>query len=178
MVPNVDSAAAQVRTCFELPCTLRGNSPPRRMMDTCTAGANTIDLLLDVVVSAGEVLRSGTAVGDAVSSSWPRDRTGGATDVPAVVAADIAAAAAAIGAAVVVAAVAIQDASVADGPVAGCNFDHRRGGLAHGLHLQPRFGRRPHGRWLARGLRHSSSVDPTGSSPPEHFLFPGLSDQV
>ena len=62
-MPNVDSAAALVRACFELPCPLRGNAPPRRSADACAAGANTTDLLPDVVVSAGEALRSGTAVG-------------------------------------------------------------------------------------------------------------------
>ena len=186
MVPNVDSAAALVRACFELHCTLRGNAPPRRSVDTCAAGVNTTDLLPDVVVSTGEALRSGTAVEEVVSTSWPRNRTAGAADVPVVVTADIAAATAAIGTAIVVAAVAAQDASVADDPVAGCDLDHRRGawlsvcrgGLAHRLHLQPRFGRRPHGQWLARGLRYSSSLDPTESSPPEQAHFPGLSDQV
>ena len=127
MVPNVDSAAAPVRACFELPCTLRGNAPPRHSVDTCAAGANTADLLSDVVVSAGEALRSSSAVGEVVSPSWPRDRTAGAADVPAVVTADITAAAAAIGADVVVATVAAQDASVADDPVAGCDLDRRRG---------------------------------------------------
>ena len=70
---------------------------------------------------------------------------------------------------------------VADDPVAGCDLDHLRGaclsvclaGLAHGLHVQPRFGQR-----LARGLRHSSSLGPTGRSPPEQAHFPGLLDQV
>ena len=155
MVPNTDDAAALVRACFELPCTLRGNVPPRR-----SVGAIATAVLPDVVVSAGEALRSGTAVGEVVFPSWPRDRTADAADVPAGVIADIAASAAAIRAAVVVAAVAAQDASAADGPVAGCDLDHRhgawlsvcRGGLAHGLHLQPRFGRRPHGQRLVRGL--------------------------
>ena len=180
MVPNTDDAAALVRACFELPCTLRGNAPPRRSIDTCAAGANTSDLLPDAVVSAGEALRSSIVVGEVVSPSWPRDRTAGAADIPIVVTADIpivatadiaAAAAAAMGAAVVAA----QGASVADDPVAGCDLDHRRGawlsvcrgGLAHGLHLQPRSGRRPHGQPLARGLRPSTSLDPTRSSPPE-----------
>ena len=184
MVPNTDSAAVLVWACFELPCTLRGNAPPRRIVDTCAAVANKTNFLPDVVVSAGEALRSGTAVGEVVSLSWPRDRTADAVNVSAVVIADIAAAAAAIGAAVVdgaVAAVATQDASVADDRVAGCDLDRRRGawwsvycgGLAHGLHLQPRFGRRPHGQRLARRVRHSSSLDPTESSPPEQSLPPG-----
>ena len=189
MVPNVDSAVALVRACFELPCTLRGNAPPRRSVDTCAAGANTTDLLPDVVVPAGEALRSGTAVGEVVSPSWPRVCTAGAADVSVVMTADIATAAAAMGA--VVAAVeaavpamgavdvAAQGVSVADGHAAGCDLDHRRGawlslcrgGLAHRLHLQPRFGRHPHGQRLALGLRPSSSVDPTEALRPGNPIF-------
>ena len=150
---------------------------------TCAAGANATDLLPDVVVSAGEALRSGTAVGEMVSPSWPRGCTAGATDAPSVVTADIAVASVAgMGAADVAA----QGASVADDPVAGCDLGHRRGaclsiclaGLAHGLHLQPRFGRCPRQQRLARGLRFSSSLSPTGSSPPEQAHFPGLLNQV
>ena len=180
MVPNTDSAAALVETCFELPCTLRGNSPPCRSVDTCAADANTTDLLPDVVVSAGEALHSGTVVGEVVSPSWPRDRIADTADVSAVVTVDIAAAAAAIGVAVVygtVAAVAAQDAFVADDSVVGCDLGHLRdawlsvgrGGLAHGLHLQPRFGCRPHGQRLARALRYFSSFDPTESSQVFHI---------
>ena len=148
MVPNIDSATALVQACFELPCTLRGNASPRRSIDTCAAGANTTDLLLGDVVSTGEALLSGTAVGEVVSPSWPRDRTAGTADVPVVVTMDTADATAdAMGAV----AVATQGAAIVDDPVAGCDLDHRRGawlsvcrgGLAHGLHLQPRFGRRP-----------------------------------
>ena len=62
MVPNTDSAAALVRVCFELPCTLRGSAPPRRSVGTCAAGASIIDLLPDIVVSDGETF-PGTAVG-------------------------------------------------------------------------------------------------------------------
>ena len=141
MVPNTDSAAALVRACFELPCTLRGSAPPRRSIGTCAAGANTTDLLLDVVVSAGEALRSGAAAREVVSPSRLRNRAADATDVSAAEAVDIAAAAAAIG------------VTIVDGTVAGCDLDHRhgawlsvcRGALAHGFHLQPRFGHRPHG---------------------------------
>ena len=82
MVTNTDDAAALVRACFELPCTLRGNSPPRRTANTCAAGANATDLLPDIVVSAGEALRSGIAVGKVVSPSWPRGCTAGAADDP------------------------------------------------------------------------------------------------
>ena len=129
MVPNTDSAAALVWACFELPCTLRGSAPPCRSVGTCAAGARTTELLPDVVVSAGETLRSGTAVEEAVSPSWPRDRAADAADVSAAVVADIAAAAAAAAAmgAAVVAAAAAQGASVAGDPVAGCVLDHRRG---------------------------------------------------
>ena len=167
-MPNTDSAAGLVRACFELPCNLRVSAPPRRSVGTCAAGANT-DLLPDVVVSAGEALRSGTAVGEVASPSWPRDRTADAGGVSAAVDPDIAAAAAAaIGAAVVdgaVGAVAALDTSAVDEPVAGCDIDHRRGawlsvcrgGLAHMLHLQSRFGRRLGGQRLAQRLTHSSS---------------------
>ena len=189
MVPNTDSAAELMRACFELPSTLRESALPRCSVDTWAAGARTTDLLPDVVVSAGEVLRSGTAVGEVVSLSWSKDRTADAADVSAVVTVDIAAAAAAIGVAVVdgaVAAVAAQGTSVEGDPVAGCDLDHPRGawlsvcrgGLAHGLNRQPRFGRRPHGQGLARGLRHPSSLGPTGSSPPEQSFFPVLSHQI
>ena len=187
MVRNTDSAAALVRACFELPCTLRRNVPPCRSVDTCVAGADTTDLLPDVAVSAGEALRSGTAVGEVVSPSWPRGHAADAVDVSAAVAAGIATAGAAVWMTVVdgaVAAVAAQDASVADDPVAGFDLDYRsgawlsvgRGGLAHGLHLQPRFGRRPHEQRLARGLRHSPSLGPTGISLPQRSLLPGLSN--
>ena len=188
IMPNTDSAAALVRACLELSCTLRGSAPPRRSVGTCAAGSHTTDLP-DVVVSAGEALRSDTAVGEVVSPSRPRDRAADAVGVSSAVTADIAAAAAsAMGAAVVAAVAAMRAAAVAaqGASVAGCDLDHPRGaslsvcrgGLAHGLHLQPRFGRRPHEQRLARGLRHSSSLDPTGSSPPEQSHLPGLSNQV
>ena len=122
MVPNTDSAAPLVWVCFELPCILRGSAPPRRSIGTCAAGANTIDPLADIVVSAGEALHSDTAVGEVVSSSWRRDRLADAAGDPAVAAADIATAAAvAMGAPVVdgiVGVVAALDASVADNPAA------------------------------------------------------------
>ena len=161
-----------------MPRTLRGNAPSRSSVDTCAAGANTTDLPDVIVSAAGEVLRSGTVFGEVVSPSWPRDRAVDAADVSAAVAAGIATAGAAVGAAVLdgaMAAVAAQDASVADDSLAGCDLDHRhgawlsvcRGGLAYGFHLQPRFGRRPHGQRLARGLRYFSSLNLTGSFPPE-----------
>ena len=129
MAPNTDSAAALVRACLELLCTLPGSAPPRRSVGTCAARANTTDFLPDVVVSAGEALHSDTAVGEVVSSSWPRDRAADAANASSTAAADIAAAAAAIGAAVdgPVGAAAALDASVVDDPLAGCDLDHRRG---------------------------------------------------
>ena len=72
MVPNTDDAAALVRPFSEFPCTLRGNAPPRHTANACAAGANATDLLPNIVVSTGEALRSGTAVGEVVSPSWPR----------------------------------------------------------------------------------------------------------
>ena len=150
MVPNTDDAAALVWPCFEFPCTLRGNAPPRRTADACAAGVNATDLLPNIVVSTGEALRSGTAAGEVVSPSWPRGCTAAAA--AAAKGATVVASVAAMGEAGVAcvtamgaAGVAAQGASVADDPVAGCGLDHRRGAwlsicrgnLAHGLHLPP-----------------------------------------
>ena len=177
---HTDMAAGLVRACVELPCSLWGSPPLRRSVGTCAAGVNTTDPLPDCVVSACEVLRSGTAVGEMASPSRPRDRTADAADVSVAVAPDIAAAAAVIGAAVVdgvVGAVATLDASAAYDPVAGYDLDHHRGawlsvcrgGLAHRLHLQPRFGRRPHyfagGCWPLNALRFISRVGVVHRSP-------------
>ena len=160
---------------------MRRSASPHRTADTCAASSSATDLLPDVVDSAGEELRSGTADGEVVSPSWPRDLTDDAA-VPAVVTANIAAGAAvAASAAMGAAAVAVRGTSVA-----GCDLDHRRGaclslslaGLAHGLHIQPRFGLCPNGQRLARELMHSSSLGPTRSSPLEQAHFPGLSNQV
>ena len=60
MVPNTDIAAALVRACFELPCTLRGSAPARRSVGTGAAGANTTDL--PDVVSAGEAPHFGAVL--------------------------------------------------------------------------------------------------------------------
>ena len=112
---------------------------------------------------------------------------------PAAVAVDVAAAAAATRRANVVAAVTamgvagaaparevrVEDAPVADVVVYG----HCRGacpsaclaGLVHGLHLQPRIGRCPHRQRPAHGLRGSSALDLTETSPPEQAQLPGLS---
>ena len=114
-----------------------------------------------------------------VSPSCPRDRAADTADVSAAVASGIDAAASAIGVAVTdgfVGAVAALDASITDDSVASCNLDRRRGawltvchsGLAHRLHLQPRFVCHPHGQQLARGLRHYSFLFyPIESSTPE-----------
>ena len=90
-----------MRACFKLPCTLRGNAPSGRRVNTCTAGANTTDTLPDVVVCDFKALRSDTVIGEVISPSWPRDHTADTADVSAVVAADITATTAAVGAAVV-----------------------------------------------------------------------------
>ena len=155
MVPNTDNAAPLVRACSELPCTLWGSTPPHRSVDTYAAGANTTDLLPDVVVSTGEALHSDTAVEEVVSPRWPWEFAADAADVFAVAAADIAAAATAMGAVVVdgtMGVVATLDAFVVDDPTAVCDLDHRRGawrsacrgGPGHGLCLWPRHCRLPH----------------------------------
>ena len=66
MVPDTGSTVPLVRACSEFPCTLRGSSPLRRSVGTCTAGANATDLFPDIVVSAGETRPSDTAVGEVV----------------------------------------------------------------------------------------------------------------
>ena len=80
---------------------------------------------------------------------------------------------------------AAQGASAAD-VLADCSHDHRRGArlsacladLVHGLHLQSRFGRRPHGRRLTRGTGRFFSSVPTGTSPREPAHFPVISTQI
>ena len=62
MVSYTDSAAPLVRGCSELTCTLRGSAPLRRSVSTCAAGANATYPLPDVVVFAGEALRSDTTI--------------------------------------------------------------------------------------------------------------------
>ena len=114
MVPNRDSESPLVRACSELPCTLRGSVFARHSVGTCAAGANTTDFFPDVVVYAGEALHSDIDVGQVVLPSWPKDCAGGAADVSAAAAADIATAAAAKGTADV------------DG-AAVCDLDHRGG---------------------------------------------------
>ena len=134
--------------------------------------------------------RGWAADGEAFSPSCSRGWTAGAA-VPAIVTAEIAAGAdagagVAMRATVVasprVAGAAARGASAADVLAADCGPDHRRGarlsaclaGLVHGLHLQSRFGRRPHGRRLTRGTGPSFSFVPTETFPREPANFPGL----
>ena len=144
--------------------SLRGNAPPRRTPDTLRA-AGEPDLLPDVVVYAGGALflaAAGGVVFSGCSRSWA---AGGA--VPVKTAADTAAAAAVAMRTTVatsprVAGAAAYGASAAD-VLADGGPDHRRGArlracpadLVHGLHLQSRFGRRPHGQRLTRGTARS-----------------------
>ena len=149
--------------------SLRGNAPSRRTTDTLRA-AGEPDLLPDVVVYAGGALFL-AAAGEVVFPSCSRGWAGGGA-VPAVVTAEIAAGTAAAAAAAMrttvatsprVAGAAAHGASPADVLVDG-DHDHRRGArlsacpvdLVHGLRLQSRFGRRPHGQRLTRGTGRSS----------------------
>ena len=129
-----------------------------------------------------------------VSPSWPRASEASAdTAVLAAVAVDVAAAAA-MRATVVAAVAAMGEAGAAadrgvpaeGSPVADVvGYDHCRGacpsdclaGLVRELHLQLRFCRYPHGQRPAPGLRHSSVLSLTETSPPEQAQLPGLSDQ-
>ena len=159
------------------------------------------DLLPDVLISAGDALFL-AAVGEVVfpscSRGWAADgevlspscSRGWTTDtaVPVVVAAEIvaAAAAAAMRATVVasprVAGAAARGASVADVLAADYGHDHRRGarlsaclaGLVHGLHVQSRFGRRPHWQRQTRGTGRSFSLVPIETSSREPAYFLGL----
>ena len=117
-----------------------------------------------------------------VSPSWPRVRRASAdAAVPAAVAVDVAVAAAAARRATVVVAVAAMGVAGAaaarevraeDAPHANVvGYDHSRdacssaclAGLVHGLHLQPWFGRCPHGQWRGSTIREGG--DTTISSP-------------
>ena len=69
MMPRTDDAVARMRA--QLPCSPRGNAPPHRTTDIEPA-ASAADRLPDDVVSAGEALRYGTAVGEVASPSWSR----------------------------------------------------------------------------------------------------------
>ena len=69
MMPRTEDAVVRMRA--QLLCSPQGNTPPHRTTDTEPA-ASAADRLLDDVVSAGEALRSGTAVGEVASPSWSR----------------------------------------------------------------------------------------------------------
>ena len=69
MMARIDDAVAWMRA--QLPCSPRRTAPPHRTTDTELA-ASAADRLSDDVISAGEALRYGTAVGEVVSPSWPR----------------------------------------------------------------------------------------------------------
>ena len=69
MMPRTGNPVVRVRA--QLPCSLRGNAPPHRTADTGPV-ASAADRLPDDVVSAGEALHYGTAVGEVASPSWFR----------------------------------------------------------------------------------------------------------
>ena len=69
MMPRTDDAVARMRA--QLLCSPQGNVPPHRTTDTKPA-ASAADRLPDDVVSAGEALCYGTAVGEVASPSWSR----------------------------------------------------------------------------------------------------------
>ena len=131
----------------------------------------------------------------AVGVVLPRCSRGWTADgaVPAVVTAKNAAGTAAAAAATMpatiatsprVAGAAAHGASATD-VLADYGHDPRRGArvsacpvdLVHGLHLQSRFGCRPHGQRLTRGTGRSCS-DPTGTSPREPAHVPVLSNRI
>ena len=107
--------------------------------------------------------RGWAADGEVFSPKCSRGWTDGAAvpaDVTTKIAAGAGAGAAAAMRAIVAASpqaagAAARGASAADVLAADCGHDHHRGaclaGLVHGLHLQSRFGRRPHGQRLMRG---------------------------
>ena len=145
--------------------SLRGNAPPHRTADILRA-AGEPDALSHVVVYAGGALFLAAAGGVVFPSGSRGWAAGGA--VPVKIAAGTAAAAVAMRSTVAtsprVAGAAAHGASVADVLADGGPY-HRRGvrltvcpgGLCHGLHLQSRLGRRPHGQRLTRGTRRSCS---------------------
>ena len=163
MVPYMNVASVRAW----LSHSLRGNAPPRRTADTLRAAGEPD--LPDVVVYAGGahfLTAAGGVIFPSCSSGWAG---GGAVSVK--IAAGTAAAAVAavamrttVATSPRVAGAAAHGASVAD-VLADGGPDHRRGarltaclaGLCHGLHLQSRFGRRPHGQRLTRGTGRSCS---------------------
>ena len=147
--------------------SLRGNAPPRRTADTLRAAGEPD--LPDVVVYAGGALFL-AAAGGVVFPSCSRGWAGGGA-VPGKIAAGTAAAAVAavamrttVATSPRVAGAAAHGASAAN-VLTGGGHDYRHGarlsacpaGLVHGLHLQSRFGRRPHWQRLMRGTGRSSS---------------------
>ena len=162
-----------------------GNALPCRTADTWRA-ASVTDLPPDVVVSAGDVLFL-AAVREVVFHSCFRGWAGGGEVLfPSCFrgwTADAAApAVATVMASSRVAGAAARGASAADVLGTDCGHDHHRdarlsaclASLVHGLHLQSRFCRRPHGRRLTRGTGRSFSFVPTETSPREPAHFPGL----
>ena len=69
MMPHTDGAVARMPA--QLLCSSLGNPTPHRTTDTEPA-TSAADRLPDDVVSAGEALRYGTAVGEVASPSWSR----------------------------------------------------------------------------------------------------------
>ena len=152
-----------------LSSSLRENASPRRTADTLRAAAGEPDLLPDVVVYAAGALflaAAGGEVSPRCSRGWA---PGGA--VPSAVTVEMAAGTAAAAAVAMrttaatsprVAGAASHGASAAD-VLAHGGHGHRRGArlsafpahLVHGLYLQSRFGRRPHGQRLTRGTGRS-----------------------
>ena len=147
------------------------------------------------MVYAGGALFLATADGVVFPSCSRGWAAGGAVPAdPAVVTAEIAA-----GTAAAAAAAAAMRTTVATSPrVAGAaahgasaadvldddGHDHRRGArlsacpadLVHGIHLQSRFCRRPHGQRLTRGTGRSCS-NATGTSPREPAHVPVLTNR-
>ena len=162
MVPYMNVASVRAW----LSRSLRGNAPPCSTADTLRA-AGEPDLLPDVVVYAGGALFL-AAAGGVVFPNCSRGWAGGGA-VPVKIAAGTAGAAAVAMRTTVatpprVDGAAVHGASAAD-VLADDGPDHRRGArlracptdLVHGLHLQSRLDRRPHGQRLTRGTGRSRS---------------------
>ena len=70
MSSSADGVLLVVQVCSvlepQLPCTLRGRTPPRRSDGTCAAGTCATDFLSNGVASDGVTLRSDTAVEEVV----------------------------------------------------------------------------------------------------------------
>ena len=145
--------------------SLRENAPPHRTADILRAAGEPD--LPDVVVYDGGALFL-AAAGGVVFASCSRGWAAGGAVLVKIAAGTAAAAAVVMRTTVVtslrVAGAAAHGASAAD-VLADGGPDHRRGarqsacpaGLVHELHLQSRFGRRPHGQRLTRGTGRSRS---------------------